>query len=446
LTPLLSEVYAKKKSQEISLIVAVAMRSYFFISVLMVLSGLVLTIFIPDLVQSSQQLKTNLQWGVGLTTIGFLLFPLMTLQVLAQVSERGYIVNTLILVQNISINILSILFAYLGFSIAGQFAAILLGGLPLYFGLTIFFARLYPNIFPLIFRRNPKLTSGIQKKLWNLNWTMLIINICGRFSLMTDNIIVAGILGPGFVVPFFLTQRLPSLASIQTQSIVSAGWPALVSLYHEGKQELLAQKLTELTKLSTVLGVAILIPVSIYNSNFVSLWVGKSNFAGESLTIFAGLNALLLSIFSLWTNLLIGMGGVSLIMPVVLWSAGINLLLSISFTFYIGISGPLVGTFIAFITTYLWWLPCILQREINVSAWALIEAVLKPLLLGVALGFCLLFTKNLDLLRLGWFNLILKTSFSCFSYLSLSFFLLLNANQKTELLNKIRRIKKISKI
>ncbi len=224
LMPILARAIAKNDTEEISLTMAVAIRTYIALSIFMLLSGLCLVFFIPTLVQVSPSLKTNLQWGVAISLIGLLLFPLSTYQVLSQVSQRGYISNGLLLVQSLSITSLSVLFTWMGLSIAGQFLANLLGSLPYYLGLVKFFIRLYPSIFRLVFTQAAGLRSSIGRELWNLNLPIFIISVCGRLSLMTDNIIVAGVLGPSLVVSFFLTQRLPSLLLSQVQTISASSW------------------------------------------------------------------------------------------------------------------------------------------------------------------------------------------------------------------------------
>ncbi len=438
LIPVLARACAKETKEHIGLTVAIAMRSYLFICGLMLVLGIALTMFIPNLVRVSPSLTTNLQWGVGFSVLGLLLFPLTTFQVLAQVSQRGYIFNALNLVQNISINIFSLLFAWLGLSIAGQFAATFLGSLPLYIGLTIFFVRLYPNVFSTIFTKSTELKLQIERELWQLNWPVFIISVCGRFSLMTDNIIIAGVLGPSLVASFFLTQRLPTLAANQIQGISAASWPGLVDLYHNGETDIFSQRLVELTKLTVVVGIAILLPVTVYNSNFVSLWVGKTQYAGELVTVFASLNNLLLAVFSLWTTLLIGIGNVALLVPIVVCSAIVNCTLSWLCTVHLGVSGPLIGTFIAFMTTYLWWLPWLFQRELKIPMWQLLGAVVKPFAIGIPLG-CFLWFFTRDTLEFGWIGLALKICLAIAIYILLAFGLLLNKSERANLLNRFAK-------
>ncbi|GAC1450814.1 MAG: hypothetical protein NVS2B14_09450 [Chamaesiphon sp.] len=110
LMPILSRAIAKNDIQGISLAMAVAIRAYIYISILMVLSGFWLVLAIPHLVSVSPDLKANLQWGVVISLLGLLLFPLSTYQVLSQATQRGYLLNGLLFVQSLSITGLSLLF------------------------------------------------------------------------------------------------------------------------------------------------------------------------------------------------------------------------------------------------------------------------------------------------------------------------------------------------
>jgi O-antigen/teichoic acid export membrane protein len=438
LIPVLAKACAKETAQHVALTVATAMRYYIFLSGLMILLGLPLIFFVPNLVKVSPSLAGNLQLGVGFSVLGLCLFPLSAFHVLAQVSQRGYIVNTLNLAQNISTNILSLLFAWLGMSIAGQFAANFLGALILAGGMTVFFTRLYPQIFSSIFTTATELRSTIERELWQLNWPVFVISVCGRISLMTDNIIVAGILGSGLVASFFLTQRLPSLAASQIQGISAASWPGLVDIYHSGDIDTFTRRLVELTKLTVVIGILCLLPATIYNADFVALWVGKVQYAGEAVTIFSSLNNLLLAVFSLWTTLLIGIGNVALLVPIVVCSAIVNCTLSWLCTVHLGVSGPLIGTFTAFIVTYLWWLPWLFQREFKIPMWQLLGAVLKPLTLSLPLGYFLWFFTR-DTLDFGWLGLALKIALAIAMYLILAFGLLLNESERSGLLARFAK-------
>lgn len=439
LIPILARSLANNNSEELSLTIAIAIRAYVVLSLLMLLFGCCLVLIIPNLIHVSPFLKNNLQWGIVINLLGLLLFPLTIYQVLSQVSQAGYISNLLLFVQALSTTSLSILFAWMGLSIAGQFLAVLLGSIPYHLGLTIYFMRLYPNIHHLLFKNYKILKHSIASDLWNLNWPCFLINVCGRLSLMTDNIIIASILGPSVVVLFFLTQRLPSLALSQIQTISASSWPGLIDMYNKGQIELFSLRLIELTKLIVILGVAVLISITAYNFHFVTLWVGISNFAGELVTIFSAINNLMLAIFSLWTYLLIGIGNVSLLTPIVVCSTIINFLLSLFCTIKLGIVGPLVGTFIGFTTTYLWWIPWLFQRNFGIPIWSLLKSIGKPFLVGIPYGLIVWYAAR-NHTPWGWLGLAAEMAVSAILYLVVAWLLVLERSERKAWNGRLRML------
>ncbi len=80
------------------------------------------------------------------------------------------------------------------------------------------------------------------------------MNLCGRVSLLTDNIVVSGLLSPALVTPFVLTQRLTSLAQRELQTIGNASWAALAELSAQGRKDVFSRRLLELTRVVAVSG------------------------------------------------------------------------------------------------------------------------------------------------------------------------------------------------
>jgi O-antigen/teichoic acid export membrane protein len=220
---------------------------------------------------------------------------------------------------------------------------------------------------------------GARAAIRKLNMPSLLFDLSGRTGLLTDNIVIALVLGPAAVVPLFLTQRLPQLAQGQLQGVGNASWAALSDLHALGRHDVFTARLLELTRLVAALGVAVLLPIAAYNHVFVRLWVGDAHFGGTAVTVLAAVNALLLALVSLWGWCFSGTGQVALLVPVMLLSAALNISISVAAAFAIGIAGPLLGTTVAIASTTLWYLPLLLQRRFATPAAALARAVLAPL-------------------------------------------------------------------
>jgi O-antigen/teichoic acid export membrane protein len=256
-----------------------------------------------------------------------------------------------------------------------------LGGLVFHVILASDGLRRYPRVLGLVRDRAPR--AELQREMWSLNTSTFIVFTCIRISLLSDQIIVAGLLGPAMVVPLYLTQRLAELATAQVQAIGSSSWAALTELYVLGDRETFNRRILDLSSLVATLGVAALAPIVAYNRHFIALWVGPQHYAGELATVVAASNAFLLSTVTLWDFCLSGTGHIRCLVPLSLVSAAINLTASLGLTGPLGVAGPLLGTLIALLSTSLWYQPRLLRRVFGTPLGGLFRAWFRPLAWGI---------------------------------------------------------------
>ena len=173
--------------------------------------------------------------------------------------------------------------------------------------------------------------------------------------------IISYSLSPATVVPFFVTQRLAALAQTQIQGIGNVTWAALADLYAQGETERFNARLIELTWLLALMGVTFMVVIASYNHHLITLWVGEDRCGGDGLTLIAACNGFLQGLLSLWGWCFSGTGKQpKLVRPATLASV-INFLSCLICTHFLGIIGPLLGTFIAFTTVSLWQLPLLMR-------------------------------------------------------------------------------------
>jgi len=248
--------------------------------------------------------------------------------------------------------------------------------------------------------------------------------------LVTDNIIIGGLVAPAMVVPFLLTQQLAILAQRQLQGVGNASWAGLIELQLQGKTELFNQRLIELTRLIAILAVAVLIPICAYDLNFIGLWVGPQRFGGESLVVLASLNAFLLAIFSLWTWCINGIGEVRMVMPGIAVQTAINFALSILLTLKLGLIGPVLGTTFGFLSVSIWYLPMLMHRRFDTRALDLFTAVGWPV--ASALPFAaIVWSLSRTLPVHGWFDMAAEMSVAALGYLVVWWAVGLSAGEKS---------------
>src|SRR5258708_29684337 len=102
----------------------------------------------------------------------------------------------------------------------GQFVALAVGGAV--FNSTLIWkgTRQYPGVLGRAVRQT--YDKSATAELWKLNTPTYVLNLCGRISLLTDNIVVAATLGPVMVVPLILAPQLPAMAHAAMQGLGSA--------------------------------------------------------------------------------------------------------------------------------------------------------------------------------------------------------------------------------
>jgi O-antigen/teichoic acid export membrane protein len=272
-----------------------------------------------------------------------------------------------------------------------------------------------------------------------LNWPTLAIKLSGQLGLYTDNIIISYSLSPATVVPFFVTQRLAAMAQSHIQNVGNATWAALADLYIKGEKEKFNSRLIELTRLVSVMGLASGIAIIAYNQYFINLWVGSARFGGDGLTILAVCNSLLIGLISLWGWCFSGTGTQArLVVPTTL-AASVNFLASIGCTHFFGITGPLMGTFISFITISIWKIPLLLQEVFGTSMKQLFWAVTKPLIFGIPYGVTVWWIAKLHT-PWYWLGLAAEIGLSSLIYLVIAWFLVFNDSERTQWSQRLSKL------
>jgi O-antigen/teichoic acid export membrane protein len=392
LAPLLALALGRGDAAGVRDIMAEGMRSFLRVAGLAAATGLLITLFIGRLVPVSPELLNDLRTGCLIGVMGLLLYPLAPFRQLADAGQRGYAVSLIGLAQSLTFTLMAVLLAWKGFGITGQFAAYLAGQLLFFTLITHYGTHRHPGVLAAAIAgpRNAEARAAIRK----LNLPSLLFDLSSRAGLLTDNIVIALVLGPAAVVPLFLTQRLTSLAQGQLQSVGGASWAALGQLHALGRHDVFNARLVELTRLVAALATIVLIPIAAYNHIFIGLWIGESNYGGPVVTAFATVNAFLLALVSLWGYCFSGTGQVALLVPAMIAGSVLNVALSVTGALVFGVAGPLMGTCIALAATTLWYLPVLLQRHFGADLGSLVRAVVLPLLWAAAPAAVIVFVAK----------------------------------------------------
>jgi O-antigen/teichoic acid export membrane protein len=265
----------------------------------------------------------------------------------------------------------------------------------------------------------------------------VVFNLCGRLSLLSDNILVAFMMNPAAVVPFYLTQRLASMAQREMQGIGNASWAGMGEIFAQHETQLFRNRLIELTRLVAIVGVAALVPISIYNRYFITLWVGADHYGGYLLTTIASINAFLLAVFSLWMWCVTSTGSIArLFVPYAVQTA-INFVLSVIFTAEFGLIGPVLGTLVGLIAVSAWFLPRLLSDLFGIRPGLLLKAVGAPLLLGLPYLIGAAWMAS-SYGRSTWLAMALQMSLCALMYLAAAWLVLLDGSERSIWLGRLR--------
>jgi O-antigen/teichoic acid export membrane protein len=436
LQPLLARSLATRDYTAVRATLHAGIRAYFAATILMVLGGLVLVAIMPGIVPVSPQHRFDLRIGAIIAMGTLLLTPLAPFRTLAEARQRGYQINALLFIQGIITTGAALFLAWSGRGVAGQFLAVLLGMLVFSTIITWQQVRALPEV-----RRahapEPAVAEARQA-LRQLNWATFLRDLTGRLSVLSDQIIIALILGPALVVPFFVTQRLAEIVRGQLQAVGGASWAALAELHVLARNDVLNARLIELSKAVTILAIAGLVPIAVHNELFVSLWVGEARFGGIAVGTLAALNAFLLGLTTLWSWCLEGTGRVRELIPMGIAMMAINVTVSVTATIAIGLPGPLLGTAAGFLLVAVWLLPRKLADAFQTPMGQLARAVAIPLF------WALPYTAAVWALAawmppVAWFGLGSSVAATSLAFLAFSWWALFTAVERSELIARLAR-------
>ena len=227
-----------------------------------------------------------------------------------------------------------------------------------------------------------------RDEFWSLSWPTLVHGLTDRVGLLSDNLLIAWVMGPRAIASLVLTRQLAAIAQSQLKGFGAATWAGLTELHVRGDAAKFQMRLLELTGIVSGLSLAVLTPIAAFNRSFVGVWVGDDAFAGEVVTVLACLNALLWAVYALWGWALPGTGQIRRWVPFAVFSTSVNVVASVIGTVRLGMVGPLLGTTSGLLLVTSWALPRTLHRAFGIPSRTLWRTALAPLRWGCAVRSC----------------------------------------------------------
>ena len=205
--------------------------------------------------------------------------------------------------------------------------------------------------------------------------------------LQTDNIIIATMLGTGFIPQYEAVAKMAVALMTLSLLIVNSSTPFLSRAYAAGQHEQVVVLLLKNVQIS-MFSMAVLVPyMAVFGGDVVDVWLGPGNFIGNPVLwtmlvmVFLEVHHVALASATMAT-------GRIAFMWVALVAGVLNILISLVLVRQLGIWGVALGTMIAQMLTNNWYAPYITFKHFGVSMKVYLIKVVFPVL-GL-LGLCVI--------------------------------------------------------
>lgn len=425
--PLLARALGRDDPRAVRALMRLGVRLFFGISLLCLAAGSALLLVLDRLVEVSPGSLGDLRaaWLVHLVALPAIWA--VPHRALLDARQQSWRVSLYLTVQAVLITGLALLFAASGWGIMGQALAFGIGAVAFAIAVAWKIHRQgYGGTGPPD-ERDAEIARADVRKLAPSTW---VLELCGRFSLLCDSIIVSAILGPTRVTVLFFTTRLAQLAQVQLQSVAISSWAAMAELDARGMRDVLNRRVVELTRLTMVLGLAVLVPIACYGRHFVTMWSHDPEvYGGDVVSALAAINALGVAIWVLWGWPFSGTGRAPRVVAPAVIGAVVNIALSLILTPRLGVAGPLWGTACMLFGVQLWWIAWRLRATFGTSGRELLIAVIVPLAWSLPFIFWCRFLATTHAPR-GWIGLGFEMGGAALAYLAAAYRFVLTLEER----------------
>jgi len=342
--PLFAQSLAKDRGDEVSELMQASLISFRLGMLIAMAVGAMLSLVIRRLVPVSPELASDLRIASLVLAFGLVNICFGPHRTLCEAMQRSFLTNLLLIGQTVCVTITSTLLCF-------QFPQ---------WGITIqaLSITVWVTTFNLILRkiaiglrnsisssevRSPKLKVSIRELARNSRDSFVFM-LAGRASIQSNSLILGLFVGQVDVTKLYATQRLFDVIQSQLFGVGNASWAAMAEIYHQGRIDLFVKRVKQLIQLILVMGIATVVPVCLFNQNFVTLWVGSDRYGGDSLSIVMAINAIALSftVFSTWC--LTGTGMLKSVIRLTIVTSTLDVACTLAFTALLGRIGPVLGS------------------------------------------------------------------------------------------------------
>jgi len=338
---------------------------FFLLGIAYTLIGTVFAFVLPDLIHLSSLIAQETTVAMLLISVwGLLRFPLgifptalLSIQDLAFPPLAGAATNALRMIT-------SILAVQAGWGLIGLSGANVLTEALLSLVLFFRFRHLRPkwSIKPAYFQRTllvEMLRFGAQA-FWG--------NLAGRVILFTDNLVVGNLYGAAQASVYYNTQTPISIPYSIVFRLADNASPGINELWALGDWDKLRDVFLRLQRLTLLMVLPIVIGGWFYLANTLRLWVGAEQYAGQWMTLWLVLFAVLVTVSHVSLVFVYASGKIKRFSQIITVEAIVNLTLSFILGAKLGLHGVALATTIATIPTVVY-LQIRTHRNLGIS-WA----------------------------------------------------------------------------
>lgn len=426
--PLLARALGNGDESGVHETVAAGTRAYLVVAAASIAVGLALTPVVPRFAEGLTPAEVvDLKRAWWLLLAAFVPLALLPLRSVLDALQLGYVLNLMVIAQLLLITGVSLFLAWAGWGITGQAAAVVIGNWAFSMALAAYVFRSRPGLLRSVLTMPT--TPETRRALRNLSTPTLLLNVCGRVSVLSDELVIGFFLNTRHVTALVNTQKLASMGQSVLLAVGGASWAAMAQLHSQGQVETFNRRLVEMTRMVSVLAVVGLVPVVAYNRAFIRLWLPGADYGGDAVTILAAVNAWLLSTQVLWGWCFTATGKIRYVVPQAVAGAVLNVETSVLMTERVGLPGPLIGSTVAIVVVQLWAMPWLLYRVFGTPPGAMAKALGVPFTVGVVAAFGLRRLTEFHEPN-GWAALAAEMSLSALVMLVLSATLLLTREDR----------------
>ena len=183
------------------------------------------------------------------------------------------------------------------------------------------------------------------KSLSGLGIKFFIIQIAAMIIFTTDNMIITKLLGPEEVTPYNITFKVFSIIIMLHGIIIAPLWSAITKAYAEKDVEWIKRTLKKLKGVQLFI-LLLIFGISLNFNTIITVWIGDKFVIPITLIINFAVYTFLVTLSNIYATFLNGMGELKLSYWISIFSALINIPLSIYFVkvFQLGTTGVIIAT------------------------------------------------------------------------------------------------------